>query len=139
MLRRKVGDDLFWEGIRKYYKEYALKNASTNDLKKVFEQISGQNLEQFFEQWLEKPGHPILNTSYVQNDNIIMIKIQQTQKDFPLFSFPLEIEVVYNNRSSEKIRIRVTQQNEVFSVKIKSLVSKIIIDPDIWLLYETAE
>ncbi len=56
MLRRKLGDDLFWKGIRLYYKTYSGSNASTADLEKVFEEVSRQNLQTFFKQWLFTAG-----------------------------------------------------------------------------------
>ncbi len=48
MLRRKLGDSLFWKGIRAYYKTYSGQNANTTDLEKVFEKVSGQNLQTLF-------------------------------------------------------------------------------------------
>src|SRR5581483_9289077 len=57
MLRRKMGDDLFWKGIREYYAEYDGKNANTDDFQAVMQKVYGQPLEQFFKQWLYTPGH----------------------------------------------------------------------------------
>ena len=48
MLRRKFGDSLFWKGIRAYYATYAGRNANTEDLQKIFEDVSGQNLHIIF-------------------------------------------------------------------------------------------
>ncbi len=48
MLRRKLGDSLFWKGIRTYYKTYAGRNANTTDLEKVFEKVSRPKPANFF-------------------------------------------------------------------------------------------
>ena len=54
---------LFWKGIRNYYAKYKGSNANTDDLRKVMEQASGQDLKLFFKQWLYTAGHPHLNIS----------------------------------------------------------------------------
>jgi aminopeptidase N len=55
MLRRQLGDSVFKKSIRLYYATYAGKNAETKDLQKIFETVSGKNLEKFFRQWLYNP------------------------------------------------------------------------------------
>src|SRR5690606_37591424 len=44
MLRRQLGDSIFWKGIRQYYHDYAGKNADTRDVQKIFEDVSGKKL-----------------------------------------------------------------------------------------------
>jgi aminopeptidase N len=136
MLRKEVGEDVFWQAIRSYYKKYTYKNASTNDLKQIFEEVSGKELDDFFKQWLEKPGHPVLKTSYVQNGKTIMINVEQVQNDDPVFKFPLEVKLIYTGGTSEIIRIKITKKKEVFSLKVREEVKDILIDPDVWLLFE---
>ena len=51
-LRTKLGDTVFFNGIKKYYSTYKYKNATTNDFKKVMEVISKQNLTALFKYWL---------------------------------------------------------------------------------------
>jgi aminopeptidase N len=58
MLRNQVGDDAFWKGIRKYYNTYQYRNAETSDFKVIMEEVSGQDLDPFFEQWLFRAGPP---------------------------------------------------------------------------------
>ncbi len=52
MLRRRLNYDIFWKGIRKYYADFAGHNAATDDFRAAMETVSGQNLKQFFQQWL---------------------------------------------------------------------------------------
>lgn len=65
MLHKKLGDETFWTGIKTYYEKFKLSNASTNDFKNVMTEVSGQNLDAFFLQWLQKAGHPVLKTSWL--------------------------------------------------------------------------
>ena len=60
MLRYQLGTERFWDGIREYYRRYQNQNASTDDLRLVMEQASGQDLSWFFAQWLTRSGVPAL-------------------------------------------------------------------------------
>jgi len=136
MLRKKLGDAVFWEGITQYYNKFSLKNASTKDLKNIFEEVSKQQLDDFFEQWLVGSGHPILKTSWKQNKNNIKYTVQQTQRENPIFEFPLDLKIVYINGTSKIITVSVNQKEETFKIKTRLKVKEIITDPDLWLLYE---
>src|SRR3569833_56534 len=48
MLRRKLGDEAFWKGIRSYNEKYENSNANTEDFRTVMEKASGQDMQQFF-------------------------------------------------------------------------------------------
>jgi aminopeptidase N len=51
-LRLEVGDDAFFEILRTYYDRYKFGNATTDDFIAVAEEISGQDLSDFFDAWL---------------------------------------------------------------------------------------
>jgi aminopeptidase N len=91
MLRRQLGDSLFWKGIRLYYSRFAGKNAITADLCKAMEDASGSNLQQFFHQWLFVPGQPKLDIQWSYNNDKKEINITVTQQQNELFQFPLEL------------------------------------------------
>ena len=56
MLRGLVGTETFWEGIRRYYAKYFNAHASTDGFRGVMEEVSGQDLKWFFDQWLYRGG-----------------------------------------------------------------------------------
>ena len=89
MLRNELGDSVFWRSIRKYYAAYAGGIADTRDLQKVFENVAGKNLKQFFDQWLYNPGQPELDITWKYNaaEKIVYVEGKQLQKD--VFNFPL--------------------------------------------------
>ncbi len=60
MLRLQLGDPRFVKGLRKFYNHYRFRRASFGDLQRVFETVSGEDLEPFFSQWLTRPGAPHL-------------------------------------------------------------------------------
>ena len=134
MLRTELGDSVFWRSIRNYYSAYAGGIADTRDLQKVFENVSGKNLKQFFDQWLYTPGQPDLDITWKYNaaEKILYIEGKQLQKN--VFHFPLSLEI--NNASGAANREKVFVNNSSFSLKVKmgQKPSSIIVDPDLVLL-----
>ncbi|HEX9511823.1 MAG TPA: M1 family metallopeptidase [Puia sp.] len=80
MLRRKLGDEIFWKGISTYYASYRNKNASSDDFEKVMAGVSGQDLQGFFHQWLNQPGHPHvkIDWKYDTDKKELVIDFRQT-------------------------------------------------------------
>jgi aminopeptidase N len=93
MLRRRIGDELFWKGIAAYYATYRNKNASSADFEKIMETTSGQDLHTFFHEWLLTPGHPNLAVQQEYDTNDRQLTITFTQTGDALFEFPLEYTV----------------------------------------------
>ncbi len=60
MLRRMLGEEVFWSGVRLYMSRFAGKVVETSDFRYAMEEVSGRGLEWFFEQWCERPGCPNL-------------------------------------------------------------------------------
>jgi hypothetical protein len=58
MLRRQVGDQTFYEAIKRFFQANRFAVASWDDLQKSFEAQSQQDLAWFFRQWVEDIGQP---------------------------------------------------------------------------------
>ncbi len=133
MLRRKLGDTIFWRSVREYYNIYKNKNANTDDLRHIFEINSGLNLAPFFKQWLLTAGHPKLKitSDYDEQSKALVIHIEQTQE--ALFDFPIELTI-----PSDKKVYSFRVKDKVTTVKIPSIdkPSALNIDPNVNLLFE---
>lgn len=90
MLRRRIGDSLFWKGISTYYNTYRNKNASSEDFEKIIETVGGQDLHTFFHQWLYTAGHPNIHISWKYDPDKKMLLIDLTQTQEQPFEFPLD-------------------------------------------------
>ncbi|MDT0676636.1 M1 family metallopeptidase [Autumnicola musiva] len=134
MLRQKVGDEFFWEAIRKYYDRYKLNNATSENLKEVFEEVSGEELDVFFDQWLRQYGHPVLRIDWNYKNGKVSFNVVQQQKNN--FSFPMEIQLIYADGSSEIKNFSIDQKKENFSFKNSKKPEEIKLDPNVNLLYE---
>jgi len=93
MLRRKIGDSLFWKGISTYYTTYRNSNASTEDLETIMTTVSGQDLHTFFQQWLYTPGHPSIKLEWHYDTANAALYITSTQLQPILYTFPLDLSI----------------------------------------------
>jgi len=136
MLRRQLGDSIFWKGIRNYYSTYAGKNADTHDLELVFEKASGKNLSTFFKQWLYLPGIPRLDVqwSYVAKEKKVSVTVKQLQEN--VFAFPLELQLKGESGNNQLAVIKISKSEETFTVPVKEKISSVILDPNVSLLFE---
>jgi len=67
MLRYYIGDNAFQAGLKLYFKEYAYKNTEASDLWSSFSQVSDKGVAGFMNQWISKPGFPVLHVSKQDN------------------------------------------------------------------------
>jgi len=140
MLRKEVGDKVFFKILKEYFLKYKYGNASTEDFKILCERISKKNLSRFFEQWIFK-GKGIIELeadwNSVQSGKNFnsRISIKQLQKGYDIYKFPIDIKLIYDRQDDYTIStVYVTSKDTVINVKSKKKPSKIILDPDKWLL-----
>jgi len=140
MLRKEVGNKIFFQILREYLKTYEYGNASTNDFKNICEKISKRNLNTFFNQWVYK-GVGIIelecNWSVEQKESnfTAQIKIKQLQKGYDIYKFPLDIKLVYDKDEDFTVStVYVTSKDSVFNISTKKKPTQVIFDPDRWML-----
>ena len=136
MLRGTLGDDTFFRAIRAYYTEFAYGNALTNDLRRVFEEVSGQELGWFFDQWVHQPGYPVLESEWEMREDgpAIVLTVTQTQSaDWPTFHLPMEVEIRGADGMSRE-RIEVTRRSQTFTIPVAGRPEEVVLDPDGWVL-----
>jgi len=134
MLRHKLGDETFWKGIRKYYETYKNSNAMTKDFRDVMEAVSGENLEEFFTQWIFTKGYPEIKWDWKYRSGKLNINIKQLQKHH-VFKFPMEIGIWSNDH--QKIHVfNIENASETFEIKIDKKPDHVELDPGVWLLFE---
>ena len=82
MLRRMLGDRVFFAGVQSYFARHALGNAETYDFRRAMEEASGLGLEWFFDQWCFRPGSPQLKAKCVYDaaSRVLTMTAEQTQQ-----------------------------------------------------------
>jgi len=134
MLQQQLGD-AFWPALRHYYANFAGKNAGTRDFQAAVEQSSGKDLDAFFQQWLYRSGHPVLQTSwnYLANQKAIRLTIVQRQDS--VYAFPLQV-AVQTGAGVQVQTVKVAERTSSFLLPADSKTATIEIDPGVQLLFE---
>jgi len=130
MLRAEVGTDIFWAAIREYYRRFRDGNASTDDLRQVFERASGKDLRWFFTQWLDRGGVPKIEGTwrYDARRKAVDVTLSQTQSAEP---FRLNIEISIDGRT-EKVLLDTVRKT--FTLSADTVPAAVVIDTHTWLL-----
>lgn len=142
MLRRRLGDDLFFKAVATYVERFKHKTAETTDFRKVFEEVSGQSLEQFFDQWTARPGTPDLKVKaeWQASKKQLVITIEQKQRidaDNPAFIFDLPVEVYTDSAPGAapvKVTIPVDGKRHERAIDLTTEPALVLIDPDLFVL-----
>lgn len=136
MLRGRIGAEKFWTGIREYYRRYRDSNASTADFRKVMEEISGADLSWFFEQWLKRPGSPVVEGRWRHDPAAQRIEIELVQKQAgAAYRLPFELGVMTGAEMRVE-RVEMTSKRQRFRIGTDKPPSSVVLDPNTWVLME---
>jgi aminopeptidase N len=133
MLRTDLGDELFWKGIHLYLSKHAFSVVETSDLQRAFEEVSGRSLERFFDQWVFRPGHPVLKVKVSFEDGLLTVGCKQTQKgnEVATFAFQLEVEVADRSGKVRRHTKRIESTNDALVVSLHERPSWVAVDPEL--------
>ncbi|MBK8785648.1 MAG: T9SS type A sorting domain-containing protein [Chitinophagaceae bacterium] len=138
MLRWKLGDQVFLNGLRQYINDPKLAYgfAKTDDLKRNLEQVSGQNLSEFFKDWFKGQGYPSYNVQWTQiGSGYVNIKMNQTTSHNSVDFFELPVALKFKNATQEKTIVVDNKTNgETFFRNIGFIADTVLIDPEYWLV-----
>lgn len=137
MLRSYLGDDAFFKGLNNYLVSNKYKSAEVHHLRLAFEEVSGEDLNWFFDQWFLSKGHAIVHTNQTidMENNTVTLHIMQKQitPNFPVFRIPVKIAIWdANGKRTEKIIIDSLEQS--FTFEIKGELQNMLFDEDQMLL-----
>ena len=144
MLRRAVGDETFFASLREYRRRHERGNATRADLRAVFEKLSGRDLKQFFDQWVETPYRPVLRASYRNlPDGRVEVTVRQAQThpvvhpepgpgDTSHYRFPLALRVFSATSAASTLVVDVTKAEEAFTLPAPGGLPAValVLDPD---------
>ena len=134
MLRRVMGDEQFFAGVRDYYRTYRDGNALTEDFRRVMELHHGQPLDWFFRQWIYEPGFPAYDAAWRWDEpsKRLLLKVRQAQAGAP-FRMPLDVEFREGDDTRREV-VEVSGREQTFDFKLKTRPRAVAIDPDEWVL-----
>ena len=117
MLRRLLGDETFFGGLRRYYNEMRFRKAGTDDLIRAFEAESGRSLTDFFDRWIHEDDLPDIAFSYRTESRSgsrdAVLRFEQRGK---LFEVPITVTLRYRGNDRETLVVPVA--GEVTEVRV---------------------
>lgn len=135
MLRREIGDEVFWGATTDYLREYAGGVAETDDFRRCLERRSGRSLAKFFDQWLRSPGYPKLKAKFrydAAHDEGIL-EVEQTQVDkkkgIPCFDLSLDVEWTIDGTKHRRT-VAVEREKHAFVLPMAADPEGVRVDPD---------
>jgi aminopeptidase N len=93
MLRTHLGDEAFFLGLKQYLNMYKYQAAEVDQLRLIFENLTGKDLNWFFNQWYFGAGHPNIEVSYDYNTLRKTVTVNVAQLQTAAFKFPFAIDV----------------------------------------------
>ena len=136
MLRGLLGDEVFFRGIREYYRRYLHQAVLTEDFQAVMEETSGQDLDWFFNQWLLEPGYPRLQISHEWDEagREIVLTVEQVQDAaWPTFRFLTEVEIELSTGTT-RTPVEISVRRSVIRIEAAESPRAVRFDPDGWVL-----
>jgi aminopeptidase N len=137
MLRDYIGDDAFYESLKRYLEKHKFSSVEVHDLRLIFEDVTGEDLNWFFNQWYLSAGHPVLLVEDQFNDSTLTISVSQLQDlDIaPVYKLPVTIDV-YTNEGIESYFVVADEIYQTFELPVKNNPNLVVFDASQKLLAE---
>ncbi len=152
MLRKIVGDVTFFNILKTYTSSnLSMSNASTEDFQAICEQVSGQNLAYFFNQWIYGEKYPKYELGWTSTPtgtgtfglNLNLSQPDNTPSTFfttetpAFFTMPITLRLTYTDDTKNDISVFNNAQNQSFVLSTDKLVKRIEIDPNVNIIRDT--
>jgi aminopeptidase N len=136
MLRGTIGTEPFWTGIREYYRRHRDGSATGDDLRRVMEEVSRQDLQWFFDQWLRRPVSPSFEGTWYYDAaaKAVRVELAQTQAGEP---YRVQVQLGIAAMAGQPARVERLEMNEKrvsFTIPASAEPADVTFDPDTWLL-----
>ena len=130
MLRRLLGDDVFFTGIRRFYLQFKFRKAGTEDLRRALEAESGRSLEMFFGRWIYGQDVPALTVNWQEIDGGRAVRINVEQAVDAVFEFPVTVTRIYNDGSLETETTAIATALTVLERPLKGPLREVKVNAD---------
>lgn len=139
-LRKVVGDDAFFKSLELYLKTNQFKPVEIHQLRLAFEEVTGTDLNWFFNEWFLNSGHPVLDIHYSYDADSVYVTVdQKTNTDMLLtYTLPFKVGVWYGNNVSTFDAV-LKKKSQVFAFKAEGKPDLIDFDAERAVLCEKKE
>lgn len=146
MLRNYMGDDAFFEGLKKYLTDNKFKSGEAQQLRLALEEVGGEDLNWFFNQWYYKAGHPVVDVSYEYDEankkmKMTVLQKQEAKEGVPyIFDLPFSVDIYQAaGQAPKREKVRMTKRSEIFTFDVASKPTLVDFDADRMLLVQKTD
>jgi hypothetical protein len=131
MLRRLVGDDAFFAGIRRFYDTWRFKKAGTDDLRLAMEEESGELLTRFFDRWVLGDGLPqVTVSSRVEERGGAKEAVIEFEQIGDVYDVPVTVTVESGTNAVADVLVKLTDRRAVVRVPFKGTLRRVDVNRD---------
>jgi hypothetical protein len=127
MLRRLVGDEAFFSGVRSFYEQWKFKKAGTDDFRRAIEKASGRDLNRFFESWIYGTAIPRLQFSYHVTGSLALIRFEQRG---PVADIPVTVTITYASGDTQSLVMALADDVTERTVPLNGTVRSVTANAD---------
>lgn len=132
-LRKLLGDEAFFGGLNYYLTKWRHTPVESAQLRRAFTEYSGINVEPFWAQWFDKPGHPVIDYSWTYEGGKVKLTVKQTQDTSdgtPIYDVKTSVDMISPNGNHVMVPIRMTKADETFEFPSSLKPGAVIFDPE---------
>ncbi len=130
MLRRMLGDEVFFRSLRRFYSEHRFAKAGTNDLQLAFETEAGRSLANFFERWVMGQDVPTVTASHNVSADGTSVDVHLHQPAAHVFEFPVTVSIAYADGTSEDVTVTVSEAVTTRTFPLKKRLRTVDVNRD---------
>jgi aminopeptidase N len=135
MLRKYVGDEAFFEALKLYLHRHQFTSVEIHHLRLAFEEITGEDLNWFFNQWFLSPGHPEIHLEHVYSHGTLHLTVKQIQDTLttPVYRLPVKVDIWVNGIKTTH-SILIEKAEHIFEIPVPAQPDLALFDSDLQLL-----
>ena len=127
MLRRLVGDEAFFTGLRQFYGEWRFAKAGTDDFRRSMEAASNRDLQPFFEGWIYGSSIPRLKVTQQQQGETLLLRFEHRAD---VIIVPVTVQITYTTGETQELVVAVGERVVERTVPLKGTIRKVDINGD---------
>jgi hypothetical protein len=128
MLRRLVGDDAFFAGLRAFYEDRKFQKAGTDDFQRAFEARTGLDLDRFFDRWIYGTEIPRIAYRTTIVDRAVTVRFEQLGD--LVFDLPVTVTLVYADGRTQEVVVPITEPQVERTIPTDGQVRQVQINRD---------
>ena len=137
MLRRLLGDEVFFRGLRRFYMDRRYQKAGTEDFERAMEAESGRVLDRFFERWIYGSGIPRIRYASQIGGKQVVMRFEQAGDQ--VFDIPVTVTLTYADGRTSNVVVPVSDSLVERAIPTEGVVRRVQINQDSAALAEFVE